>query len=85
MATAKKLVFHIGKPKIGTTFLQKRIHNVPGCMYLGVKYRQDKIYGEVKTNELNNKKMFPAFRREAFLSYQNFTQNSYEQTKNTQR
>ena len=74
----KKLVFHVGRPKTGTTFLQKRIQTVPNCLYLGAKYNKDKMRGEVKSDELNHSQIFPAVRRDVLPSYRNFTSNSYD-------
>ena len=54
----KKLVFHIGRPKTASTFLQKRINSALGCEYIGVNYTRDKHNFEVKKRDENYKKIF---------------------------
>lgn len=77
----KKLVFHIGRPKTASTFLQKRVKSALGCEYIGINYTKDNHNFRVKDLDKNYKKIFKVFRRDIYGGTRNFTKSMYPEVK----
>jgi hypothetical protein len=77
MSKSIKLVFHIGRPKTGTSFLQKNAKKVQGIHFFGKFYsNSQKTKLDSKLVEIHNE-LFSSYRAEALNAFPNPSRNSY--------
>lgn len=77
MSKSIKLVFHIGRPKTGTSFLQKNAKKVEEIYFFGKFYsNSQKSKLDSKLVEIHNE-IFSSFRAEALNAFSNPSRNSY--------
>jgi hypothetical protein len=71
------ILFHVGRGKTATTFLQKHACKIPNCLYLGKYYNHNfNFLGNL--NDIHYR-LFPSYRRE-LNCYPNPTVNSFSMT-----
>lgn len=71
-----KLLFHVGRSKTGTTFLQTNLEKIPEVYYFGKNYSKKRTNSF--TGELNkiHSRLFRSFRSEAISGFKNPSRNS---------
>ncbi len=77
----KKLIFHIGRPKTASTFLQNCVNSIINCEYIGVNYKKNKYNKRVKDLDENYRAIFKPFRRDIYGGTRNYTKSMYVEVK----